>query len=200
MRKIYEAIQDGRINGEITVVVSDKPGCGGWKYAEERGMKTVQFPPKKGEPGLTASDVVQILKAEQIDYVLLAGYLKLVPADLVQAFPQAMLNIHPALLPAFGGKGYHGMNVHRAVVASGARWTGPTVHFIDEEYDRGTIAAQTPVPVYPTDSPEDVAQRVLEQEWIVYPEVVAALCSDSFEWREDGVIMLKSQDPQIAFK
>jgi len=199
MKKIYEAIQDGRINGEITVVVSDKSGCGGWTYAVEKGMTTVLFPPKKGEEGNSAADVVKILKAEQIDYVLLAGYLKLVPLEIVQAFPQAILNIHPALLPAFGGKGYHGMNVHRAVVASGARWTGPTVHFIDEEYDRGSIIAQTPVPVYPTDTPEEVAARVLAQEWVLYSVVVSALCSGSYQWREDGVIMLKTQDPEHAF-
>lgn len=101
-----------------------------------------------------------------------------------------MLNIHPALLPAFGGKGCYGMRVHRAVVAAGVRCTGPTVHFVDEAFDTGPILAQRPVPVFPDDSPEQVAARVLEQEHLVLPEAVAALCAGRVTWRPDGVPVL----------
>ena len=89
--------------------------------------------------------------------------LQLVPDLVVQRYHRAMLNIHPALLPAFGGKGFYGGRVHRAVVASGVRFTGPTVHFVDENFDTGPILAQRVVPVRPTDSPENVAAKVLKQ-------------------------------------
>mmetsp|Transcript_21468 Transcript_21468/g.29835 ORF Transcript_21468/g.29835 Transcript_21468/m.29835 type:complete len:303 (+) Transcript_21468:98-1006(+) len=195
-KALYRATQDGRINGDITMVVSDKPGCGGWEFAREVGIPTLHFPPKKGQEGLSAGDVVALLKEAQVDYVLLAGFLKLVPSEVVSAFPRAVLNIHPALLPAFGGKGYYGHHVHQAVVDSGARVSGPTIHFVDEEYDKGKIVAQRAVPVYPTDGPEDVARRVLEQEHKLFPEVVGMLCNESYEWREDSVIMFKQADQE----
>lgn len=94
---------------------------------------------------------------------ILDALLQLIPVALVAAYPQAMLNIHPALLPAFGGKGYYGMRVHKAVVASGVRYTGATIHFVTEEYDTGPILAQSAVPVYPMDTPALVAARVLGQ-------------------------------------
>ena len=89
--------------------------------------------------------------------------MQLIPVGLVAAYPKAMLNIHPALLPAFGGKGYYGMRVHKAVVASGVRYTGATIHFVTEEYDTGPILAQSAVRVYPMDTPAQVAARVLQQ-------------------------------------
>ena len=98
-----------------------------------------------------------------------------------------MLNIHPALLPAFGGDGMYGGRVHAAVVAAGARVTGPTVHFVTDEYDRGPILAQRPVPVWPTDTPARVAARVLAAEHDLFPEAVGALVSGRVAWREDGV-------------
>jgi len=102
-----------------------------------------------------------------VDYIILAGYVKLIPSQLVQRFPRAILNIHPGLLPSFGGKGFYGNRVHKAVIASGARFSGPTVHFIDEEYDTGPILAQAVVPVYPTDSPDTLATRVLQQACVL---------------------------------
>lgn len=128
-------------------------------------MRVLRFPPPKDDPsaGLTPEQLVHALQGAGIQLVLLAGYLKLVPAELCRAFPRAMLNIHPALLPAFGGKGMYGHRVHAAVVASGARFSGPTVHFVDEEYDRGKIVAQRCVPVHPEDTPDTLAHRVLEQ-------------------------------------
>lgn len=147
------------------VVVSDKADCGGVAYAQSSGMRVLRYPAARDDPGsgLSAAQLVDALREEGIHLVLLAGYLKLVPAELCRAFPRAMLNIHPALLPAFGGKGMYGHKVHAAVIASGARFSGPTVHFVDEEYDRGKIVAQRCVPVLPDDSPDTLAHRVLEQ-------------------------------------
>ncbi|GAA0183305.1 transferase [Lithospermum erythrorhizon] len=96
-------------------------------------------------------------------FVLLAGYLKLIPVELVQAYPRHVFNIHPSLLPAFGGKGFYGMKVHRAVIASGARYSGPTIHHDDEKYDTGLILAQKVVHVHPDDTAEKLAERILHE-------------------------------------
>ena len=180
--------------GSITVVVSNKADCGGMKWAKERGIPTLIYPPKKGEAGLSADELVSALQDNGAEFVTLAGYLRLIPAELCRAYENRMLNIHPALLPAFGGKGMHGENVHRAVVDSGARFSGPTVHFVNEEFDKGKILAQRVVPVHADDTPEDVAARVLEQEHKVFPHALAALVDGRVEFRDDGVPVIKSPD------
>jgi phosphoribosylglycinamide formyltransferase len=128
-----------------------------------------------------------------VDFVLLAGYLKLIPVELVQAFPKRILNIHPALLPAFGGKGLYGIKVHKAVLESGARYSGPTIHFVNEEYDTGRILAQSAVRVIANDTPEELAKRVLHEEHKLYVEVVGAICEERIKWREDGVPLIQNK-------
>ncbi|KAJ6316026.1 hypothetical protein OIU78_019329 [Salix suchowensis] len=153
-----------------------------------RKFPVVLFPRTKDAPdGLSPSDLVAALRRLEVDFILLAGYLKLIPAELIQAYPRSILNIHPSLLPAFGGKGYYGMKVHKAVIASGARYSGPTIHFVDEHYDTGRILAQRVVPVLANDTAEDLAARVLHEEHQLYVEVTAALCEERLIWREDGV-------------
>jgi folate-dependent phosphoribosylglycinamide formyltransferase PurN len=121
-----------------------------------------------------ASEWLGLLSEHRVDLVVLAGYLKLVPAGVAQAFRNRMLNIHPALLPEFGGPGMYGHHVHEAVIASGARVSGATVHLVDEEYDRGAILAQARVPVLPGDSADTLAARVLRAEHQLLPAVVLA--------------------------
>eukprot|EP00879_Flechtneria_rotunda_P009694 GHRR01010143.1.p1 GENE.GHRR01010143.1~~GHRR01010143.1.p1 ORF type:complete len:300 (+),score=95.38 GHRR01010143.1:232-1131(+) len=189
-KAIHAACLSGQIIADIVAVVSDIPNCGGVQYAQQHGMTTFIFPASKNGtfPGLTTEQLVQQLTQElKVDFVLLAGYLKLVPAELVRCFKRAMLNIHPGLLPSFGGKGYYGKRVHQAVIQSGARFSGPTVHFVDEEYDTGPILAQRCVSVYPTDTPKRLAARVLQQEHQVYPYAVAALVDGRLTWRGDGI-------------
>jgi formyltetrahydrofolate-dependent phosphoribosylglycinamide formyltransferase len=118
-----------------------------------------------------ADALAEVLGEHDADLVVLAGYLKLVPAAVTRAFAGRMLNVHPSLLPAFGGHGMYGMRVHRAVLAAGARVTGATVHLVDEAYDRGPIVAQWPVPVLPGDTPEALARRVLAAEHLLLPRV-----------------------------
>ncbi len=153
----------------VVLVVSDKASAGALERARSAGVETeVLADPSDG------AAIVDLLAAAQTDLVVLAGYLKLVPLDVVRAFDGRILNIHPALLPAFGGKGMYGIQVHRAVIESGATISGATVHLASEEYDRGTIVAQWPVPVLADDTPESLAARVLEVEHALLPAVVLA--------------------------
>jgi folate-dependent phosphoribosylglycinamide formyltransferase PurN len=118
--------------------------------------------------------MLEALRKHRIDLIVLAGYLKLVPPDVVRAYDGRMVNIHPALLPSFGGKGMYGMRVHEAVLASGATVSGPTVHLVTAEYDRGPILAQWPVPVLRDDTPASLRDRVLAVEHQLLPAVVLA--------------------------
>ncbi len=117
------------------------------------------------------------LRAERVDLLVLAGYLRLVPNEVVRAFSGRMLNVHPAMLPAFGGHGMYGQRVHKAVIASGAKFTGVTVHFVNEAFDQGPIAAQWPVPVVPDDTPQTLAERVLRVEHVFFSAVIEAVAS-----------------------
>ena len=189
-RTIHEHILNGEIIAQIILIITDKPECPAADYARENDIKVIQYPGENTGP----EQLVDTLEQWQIDMVLLAGYLKLVPSKVVQAYPRAMLNIHPALLPAFGGKGYYGHHVHDAVIASGAKISGVTIHFVDEEYDHGPIVAQVVVPVRPDDTADALAARVLTHEHKLYPKVVAAICRGEIHWREDGIPYL---DPPV---
>ncbi|CAL5016961.1 unnamed protein product [Urochloa decumbens] len=193
-RAIHEAALGGTVHGDVVALVTDKPGCGGAEHARSNGIPVVVFPKSKSAPeGILVAELLDALRGYGVDFVLLAGYLKLIPAELIQEYPRSILNIHPSLLPAFGGKGFYGSKVHKAVIASGARYSGPTVHFVDEHYDTGKTLAQRVVPVFADDTPELLAARVLHEEHQVYVEAVAALCEDRIAWRDDGVPLIKSQ-------
>jgi phosphoribosylglycinamide formyltransferase 1 len=118
------------------------------------------------------TELLDLLRKHLIDLVVLAGYLKRIPSKVIREYSGRMINIHPALLPAFGGEGMYGARVHQAVIASGAKESGVTVHLVDDEYDRGPIVAQWRVPVEPSDTPDKLAARVLNVEHVVYPRTV----------------------------
>ncbi|CAH2034691.1 unnamed protein product [Thlaspi arvense] len=195
-KKIHEGCSSGLVKGDVVLLVTNKKDCGGAEFARSNGIPVLVFPKQQRESsdGLSPKELVDVLNRYSVDFVLLAGYLKLIPVELVQAFPKRILNIHPALLPAFGGKGLYGMRVHKAVLASGARYSGPTIHFVDEEYDTGRILAQSAVRVIANDTPEELAQRVLHEEHKLYVEVVAAICEERIQWREDGVPLIQSKE------
>lgn len=130
-----------------------------------------------------ASETLAALEEHDIDVILLAGYLRRIPTDVVARYRGRILNIHPALLPDFGGAGMYGMNVHRAVVASDAEISGATVHFVDEEYDDGDVLGQWSVERRPGDTPEALAERVLRVEHELYPRAVDHLCAAISEGR-----------------
>jgi phosphoribosylglycinamide formyltransferase-1 len=153
----------------VILVLSDRPDAGALERAREHGV-----PAEILSVPTDATEWLGRLDRHRTDLVVLAGYLKLVPAPVIDRFRDRILNIHPALLPAFGGKGMYGHRVHEAVLASGARESGATVHLVDEAYDRGAVLGQARVPVLPDDTPDRLAARVLEVEHRLLPAAVLA--------------------------
>jgi phosphoribosylglycinamide formyltransferase-1 len=153
----------------VVLVLSNRPDAGALERARAHGVAAEVLPdPADGVDWLAR------LERHRIDLLVLAGYLKLVPAPVIARYRHLIVNVHPALLPAFGGRGMYGRHVHEAVLGSGARESGATVHLVDEVYDRGAILAQGRVPVLPNDTPERLAARVLEVEHRLLPAVVLA--------------------------
>lgn len=162
----------GRSDIRIALVVTDRAEAGGLERARSAGVAS-QVISVAGRPAAAVTaDTLDALGAADIDVVALAGYLKLLPSEVVRRYAHRILNIHPALLPGFGGKGMYGRRVHEAVLAAGVGVTGPTVHFVTERYDEGRILAQWPVPVLPGDTPETLGERVLRVEHVLYPAAV----------------------------
>lgn len=180
-----------RRGGDVVLVVSGRPTAGALERARRRGIATHVCPPE---------GVGDALRAHDANLVVLAGYLSLVPDDVTRSHQGRMLNVHPALLPAFGGKGLYGARVHRAVLDAGARVSGATVHFVDAHYDRGPIAAQWPVPVLDADTPETLAARVLRIEHLLLPRVVDAVARGVIHLADDGRVVGGFAPPsQAAF-
>lgn len=169
-----------RFNGErevgarVALVIADRP-CDALERADRAGIERVLIPARGAEPEQLAFATLAALEAAAIDLIALAGYLQLVPASVVERYRGRIVNIHPALLPAFGGPGMYGLRVHRAVLRAGVRTTGATVHFVDERYDEGRPIAQWPVPVLPSDSAETLGRRVLRVEHLLYPTAIERL-------------------------
>ena len=154
---------------EPVLVLSNRADAPALERARERGVVAEPF-----DDGKNAAEWLERLTRHRVDLIVLAGYLKLVPAAVIAAYRGRILNIHPALLPAFGGPGMFGHHVHEAVIASGATHSGATVHLVDERYDEGAILAQARVPVLPGDTPDTLAARVLAVEHLLLPAVVLA--------------------------
>ncbi len=157
----------------VVLVVSNRPDAGALGRAAASGVPTAVI----AADGQDAGRLLELLAEHRVELVVLAGYLKRVPPPVVAAFRGRMLNVHPALLPAFGGPGMYGRRVHEAVLASGERVSGATVHLVDEQYDHGQILAQWPVPVRPGDTAETLAARVLAVEHRLLPAVVLAVAA-----------------------
>lgn len=184
----------------IGLLVADREGAGALARAESSGVPHRVIPTKGRDLQDVADETLAALRGHGVQVIFLAGYLKLLPAAVVGAFAGRIINIHPALLPAFGGKGMWGMHVHRAVIASGARLSGPTVHFVDEHYDEGRILAQWPVPVLQGDTPEALAARVLTVEHRLYPLAADHLCRALAEGRVPVPLALSGDTFELVTK
>ncbi|MFN2400045.1 MAG: phosphoribosylglycinamide formyltransferase [Gemmatimonadaceae bacterium] len=168
---------------QVILVLSDHPDAGALSLAKEfsSGIATITI--QAGSDHGAA--VVDLLQTHAIDLIVLAGFLKLVPGQVVTAYRGRIINVHPALLPSFGGQGMYGARVHRAVLGSGARVSGATVHFVDDSYDRGAIIAQWPVPVFEDDTEKTLAARVLRAEHALLPRVVCELAKSRVRLQGD---------------
>ena len=183
LQALIDAERAGRMpHVKLALVLSSRPGVHALTRAEQNGIPADVLPRAPGETPLQFGErLLTRLKEERIGLVVLAGYLTILPENVIRAYDHRILNIHPSLIPAFCGKGYYGLRVHEEALRRGVKLTGATVHFVNEIPDGGDIIAQKAVPVEPGDTPETLQRRVMEQaEWILLPQAVeqaaASLC------------------------
>lgn len=176
---ILDAIRNGTLPARACLLLSNSAQAGALDLARSQNIATAHIPRTHYESDEAyAEAMVRTLEEHDAEFIALAGYLKLVPPSVVHTFRNRIANIHPALLPSFGGKGMYGHHVHASVLASGAKVSGATVHLVDAEYDRGPIVAQQSVPVHPDDTADSLAARVLKIEHTLYPRTLAAFAED----------------------
>ena len=185
-----------RRGGDVVLVASNRADAGALERAARREIQVAVLASAKEPEG---AQLDGLLDEHQIDLIVLAGYLKLVPSDVVAKYHGRIVNVHPALLPAFGGPGMYGQRVHHAVIESGARVTGVTAHFVDEQFDRGRIIAQWPVPVFGSDDAGTLAARVLRVEHLLYPRVVDAVAAGRMTIENCGTIGSAFVDARPSF-
>lgn len=176
---ILSAIHEGQLHAHMALLVATNAEHGAVEKAKAAGVKALVLPPES-EPDALAWDhrVADALYEEGVSILALAGYLRMISPVLLEAFPNRILNVHPALLPSFGGKGMYGMRVHQAVLEYGCKVSGCTVHLVNERYDTGPIIAQACVPVEENDTPETLSARVQMQEHRLFPRCIEMVIQD----------------------
>lgn len=190
LQKLIDAEKAGNIqNGKLRVVIASNPEAYALKRAEQAGIEHFALRRKDYPDVDTYSQaLIDALKERDIDLVVLAGFLTITGDNFVEAFRNRIINVHPALLPAFGGKGYYGLHVHEAALARGVKVTGATVHFVNEICDGGPIILQKAVAVKEGDTPETLQRRVMEEaEWILLPQAVSLFCQGKLTV-EDSIV------------
>ena len=198
LEAILKAIEDGSLtNTSVVAVISNKSQARALQRAKNRDIRAVHLSPSHFEDETDYLEALQeVLQTERVNFIALAGYLKKIPLALVREYKGRMLNIHPSILPAFGGAGMYGIKIHKAVLERGVRWTGVTIHFVDEDYDTGPILLQKPVPVHTNDTAESLASRVLAVEHRIYPAALQ-LCAEGRVTVQDRKVTI---DPAIPKK
>jgi phosphoribosylglycinamide formyltransferase-1 len=192
LQAIIDAINSKKIkNASIEIVISNRKDAYALVRAQNAGIRALFIDPDeynyKDDIGPYSKRLLEEFKKHDVNLICLAGFLLKLSPEFISAFRGRILNIHPALLPAFGGKGMYGRHVHEAVLAAGVRFSGATVHFVDEEYDHGPIVMQAVVPVLQDDTPEALAERVLKEEHRIYPESIRLFCEGKLEIRGNKV-------------
>ncbi len=183
---LSDAIEAGQIPARIVLVVSNKPDAPGLNHARERNYEAICVPSAGIERETYDRQVVEELKARQVDVVCLAGFMRLLSSWFVQQYPRQTLNIHPSLLPAFPG-----LHSQKQALEWGAKVSGCTVHFVDEKLDHGPIIAQRSVPVLDQDTEETLSSRILEQEHQIYPEALKLVCEEKVRVEQRRVLIHK---------
>lgn len=180
LQALIDAERAGKIeNGRISVVVASKPGVYALERARNAGIEGVVLARKDFDSVDDYSAALEkLLKEKKTDLIVLAGFMTITNAAFTKAFENRIINVHPALIPSFCGKGYYGLHVHEAALARGVKVSGATVHFVNEVCDGGPIILQKAVPVEPGDTPETLQRRIMEQaEWQLLPEAVSLFCA-----------------------
>ena len=193
LQAILDAIDSGTItNAEVSVVISNNPGAYALKRAEKKGIDAVCVSPKNFESREAFNEALLArIQSYGVDLVVLAGCLVVIPKIMVDAYPNRIINVHPALIPSFCGTGYDGLKVHEAALARGVKVTGATVHFVDAGTDTGPIILQKAVEVCEGDTPEILQRRVMEQaEWIIMPKAIDLIANGRVSV-ENGQVHIK---------
>src|SRR5579884_3567459 len=185
---IADAIAQGRLVAEIAVVISNRPDAPGLELARERGLNAVALPSRGLDREIYDRQLIAELCRHNVDLVCLAGYLRILSGHFLRQFPQRILNIHPSLLPAFPG-----LDAPQQAIEHGVKFSGCTVHFVDEGLDSGPIVRQAVVPVFDSDDADSLAARILEQEHVIYPEAIALVLSGNF--RIEGRRVIEQRRP-----
>jgi phosphoribosylglycinamide formyltransferase 1 len=185
---IFERIKNCEINGEIVCFITNNLNSLALQFAKKNNIPIIVINVKNK---LYTEKLVQFLEFYSVDLIVLAGYMKLIPQNIIENFENKIINIHPSLLPAFGGKGCFGMNVHNKVWKSGVKYSGATVHFVNDKYDDGKIITQKIVSILQTDTPEDIAKKVLKIEHQIFPEVIKYMCNNELNWVNNKPWILK---------
>ena len=192
LQAILDAIREGRItNASVEVAISNNPGAYALKRAENCGVKAVCVSPASyKDRELYNEALVQTIQSYQVDLVVLAGCMVVMPKAMIEAYPNRIINIHPALIPSFCGTGFHGLHVHEEVLKRGVKVTGATVHFVDEGTDTGPIILQKAVDVQPDDTPETLQRRVMEQaEWQILPRAIDLIANGKVSVEQSKVVI-----------
>ena len=195
LQALIDAQNSGLIrSGRITCVISSKEGVYALERAKNNGIKTRTIVRKAYPDAVTYSQaILDALQEEQADLVVYAGFMTILDELVMKAMPNKMMNVHPALIPSFCGKGYYGLRVHEEALKKGVKITGATVHFVTEVCDGGPIILQKAVAVQEDDTPETLQRRVMEQaEWQILPQAVALFCDDKLEVR-GGRVYIKDE-------
>jgi len=176
---INDHIKNGFIPAEIGLLITHKTDAGAIEIASQNNIKVRIFVPKEFDDSISYNDaILQALQSEEIDFIILAGYLKMIGPQIVSAYANRIMNIHPALLPSFGGKGMYGHHVHDAVFNHGVKISGATVHLVNDEYDAGPIVMQKCISIAGLSSPAEIAGAVLRIEHEIYPQAVKLLVEE----------------------
>ncbi len=179
MQSVIDAVKSGKINGRVALVVSNKHGVYALERAKNEGIESEVFTVKDYGSIIKRDEaILNKLLDKKIDLVVLAGYLSIVSPVIIDKYRDRIINIHPSLIPKYCGMGFYGLKVHEAVINGKETESGCTVHYVDEGADTGKIIKQVKVPVLEGDTPETLQERVLKQEHILLPEIVAKLCEE----------------------
>ncbi|MFR0949180.1 MAG: phosphoribosylglycinamide formyltransferase [Ruminococcus callidus] len=191
LQALIDAQKNGKIpNGKITCVISSNPDVRTDQSQKKTALVPRYRPKEFASREMYSKALLEALFQEYADLIVLAGFMTILDQSIIRAYHNQIINVHPSLIPSFCGEGFYGLHVHEAALARGVKFTGATVHFVNEVADDGPIILQQPVAVFPDDTPEVLQKRVMEQaEWQILPQAVNLFCNGQLEVREKTVFI-----------